>query len=156
MTRRLPFQKLLHRGVREGATPFPGLLHFSLDPYLIMLSVKQGSIKCHFFESLVRLDLGLNLSLPDDKRMNIIRKKRIAFKILESMRRSGCYIVHYLVKHVLMDNTSYCEVCFFFNIKKKFHESRQGYLKATSHLRSFLRLFLRESGTFQAFLYFST
>ena len=30
------------------ATPFPGLLHFTLDPYLIMLSVKQGSIKYHF------------------------------------------------------------------------------------------------------------
>ena len=24
---------------------FPGLLHFALDPYLIMLSVKKGSIK---------------------------------------------------------------------------------------------------------------
>ena len=32
----------------EGATPFPGLLHFTLDPYLIMLSVKQGGIKYHF------------------------------------------------------------------------------------------------------------
>ena len=27
---------------------FPGLLHFTLDLYLIMLSVKQGSIKYHF------------------------------------------------------------------------------------------------------------
>ena len=27
---------------------FPGLLHFTLDPYLIMLSVKQGGIKYHF------------------------------------------------------------------------------------------------------------
>ena len=27
---------------------FPGLLHFTLDPYLIMLSIKQGSIKYHF------------------------------------------------------------------------------------------------------------
>ena len=36
-----------------GATPIPGLLHFTLDPYLIMLSVKQGGIKCYFFESLV-------------------------------------------------------------------------------------------------------
>ena len=27
---------------------FPQLLHFTLDPYLIMLSVKQGSIKYHF------------------------------------------------------------------------------------------------------------
>ena len=39
---------LLHQGVGEGATPFPGLLHFTLDPYLIMLSVKQGGIKYHF------------------------------------------------------------------------------------------------------------
>ena len=32
----------------EGATLFPGLLHFTLDLYLIMLSVKQGNIKYHF------------------------------------------------------------------------------------------------------------
>ena len=48
VTRRLPFRLLLHQGVGEGATPFPGLLHFTLDPYLIMLSVKQGGIKYHF------------------------------------------------------------------------------------------------------------
>ena len=47
-TRSLPFQSLLHRGVGEGATPFPGLLHFTLDTYLILLSVKQGGIKYHF------------------------------------------------------------------------------------------------------------
>ena len=29
-------------------TPFPGLLHFTFDTYLIFLSVKQGSIKYHF------------------------------------------------------------------------------------------------------------
>ena len=33
---------------REGTTPFPGLLHFTLDPYLIMLGVQQGGIKYHF------------------------------------------------------------------------------------------------------------
>ena len=32
-----------------GATPFPGLLHFTLDLYLIILSVKQGCIKYHFW-----------------------------------------------------------------------------------------------------------
>ena len=32
----------------EGATHFPGLLLFTLDPYLIMLSVRQGGIKYHF------------------------------------------------------------------------------------------------------------
>ena len=42
------FDSLLHQGVGEGATPFPGLLHFTLNPYLIMLSVKQGGIKYHF------------------------------------------------------------------------------------------------------------
>ena len=27
----------IQQGVGDGATPFPGLLHFTLDPYLIML-----------------------------------------------------------------------------------------------------------------------
>ena len=43
-----PFQWLLHWGVGEGATPFPGLLLFTLDTYLILLSAKQGGIKYHF------------------------------------------------------------------------------------------------------------
>ena len=34
--------------VGEGTTPFPGLLHFTLDMYLILLSVKLGGIKYHF------------------------------------------------------------------------------------------------------------
>ena len=29
-------------------TPFPGLFHFTHDPYLIVLSAKQGGIKYHF------------------------------------------------------------------------------------------------------------
>ena len=45
---RLPFQKLLHRNVGEGTTPFPGLLLFIHDPYFIMLCVKRGDIKYHF------------------------------------------------------------------------------------------------------------
>ena len=40
-----PFQLLLHRGVGEGTTPFPGLLRFILDKYLMILSDKQGGIK---------------------------------------------------------------------------------------------------------------
>ena len=48
MYMRLPFRSLLHQGVGEGATPFPGLLYFTVDPYLIMLRVKQGGIKYHF------------------------------------------------------------------------------------------------------------
>ena len=35
---------------REGATPFSRLLHFILNMYLIMLSVKQGCNKYHFWD----------------------------------------------------------------------------------------------------------
>ena len=49
----------------KSATPFLGLLHFTLYPYFIMVSVKQGSIEYHLFESLVWLDLGLNSGLPN-------------------------------------------------------------------------------------------
>ena len=48
MTRRFPFQYLQRPGVEDGATPFPGLLHFTLDPYIIVLSAKQGSVKYQF------------------------------------------------------------------------------------------------------------
>ena len=43
-----PFSRATKPRRREGATPFPGLLHFTLDRYLILLSVKQGGIKYHF------------------------------------------------------------------------------------------------------------
>ena len=43
-----PFSLATTPRCRVGATPFPGLLHFTLDAYLIMLSDKQGSIKYHF------------------------------------------------------------------------------------------------------------
>ncbi len=43
-----PFSIATTRGGGKGTTPFLGLLHFTLDPYLIMLSVKQGGIKYHF------------------------------------------------------------------------------------------------------------
>ena len=48
MTQRLPFRQLLNQGVGEGATPFFGVFHFTLDPYFIILRVKQGGIKYHF------------------------------------------------------------------------------------------------------------
>ena len=34
---------------REGCYSFPWIAPFTLDLYLIMLSVKQEGIKCHFF-----------------------------------------------------------------------------------------------------------
>ena len=44
-----PFSIATTPRCRDGTTPFPGLLHhFTLDTYLILLSVKQGGIKYHF------------------------------------------------------------------------------------------------------------
>ena len=53
MNRTLPFQYLLNCIVVEGAIPFPGLLLYTLDPYLKMLTVKQDGIEYHFLVSLV-------------------------------------------------------------------------------------------------------
>ena len=42
--------KSYYTGVLErGATPFAGLLQFTLDPYLMMLRATQGGIKYHFW-----------------------------------------------------------------------------------------------------------
>ena len=40
-----PFSMATIQSIAEGATHFPELIHFTLDPYLIMLGVKQGGIK---------------------------------------------------------------------------------------------------------------
>ena len=43
-----PFSIATTPRCRGGRYSFPGLLYFTLDPYLIMLSVKQEGIKYHF------------------------------------------------------------------------------------------------------------
>ena len=60
VTRRIPFQKPLHRGVGECTITFHELLDFTFDTYLIILSVKLEGIKYHFFS----LWYGLNPGLP--------------------------------------------------------------------------------------------
>ena len=45
---KVTFQLQLHQDVRKVDTPFPGLLFFTLNPYFIMLSVKQGDVMYHF------------------------------------------------------------------------------------------------------------
>ena len=72
---------------QEDATPSPGLLHFTLDPYLIMPSAKQSGIK-----SLVWLDLGLNLGHSDrwqDCTINILKteKTKTKFKVLSHLKK---------------------------------------------------------------------
>ena len=42
-----PFSIASTSRCRGGWYPFPGLLHFTFDPYLIILSVKQDRIKYH-------------------------------------------------------------------------------------------------------------
>ena len=43
-----PFSIATTPRCRGGRYSFPGLLYFTLDPYLIMLSVKPGGIRYHF------------------------------------------------------------------------------------------------------------
>ena len=43
-----PFSIATTPRCRGGRYSFPGWLYFTLDPHLIMLSVKQGGIKYHF------------------------------------------------------------------------------------------------------------
>ena len=43
-----PFSIATRPRCRGGRYSFPGWLYFTLDPHLIMLSVKQGGIKYHF------------------------------------------------------------------------------------------------------------
>ena len=45
---KVPFSIATTPMCREGRYFFPGLLYFTLDPYLIVLSAKQGGIKYHF------------------------------------------------------------------------------------------------------------
>ena len=46
---KVPFSIAATPRCRGGRYSIPGLLHFTLDFYLIMLSVKQGDIKYHYF-----------------------------------------------------------------------------------------------------------
>ena len=43
-----PFSIATTPRCRVGRYSFPWMLHFTLDTYLIMLSVEQGGIKYHF------------------------------------------------------------------------------------------------------------
>ena len=43
-----PFSIATTPRCRGGRYSFPGWFYFTLDPHLIMLSVKQGGIKYHF------------------------------------------------------------------------------------------------------------
>ena len=62
---------------KGGCYSFLWIAPLNLDPYLIMLNVKQRGIK-DYFESLVWLDLGLNLSLPDNWQIIYAERKTLA------------------------------------------------------------------------------
>ena len=47
-SRERPEGSLFNSYYTKGASPFPGLLHFPLDTYLILLSAKQRGINYHF------------------------------------------------------------------------------------------------------------
>ena len=69
--------------IRRGRCPsFPWFAPLTFDPYFIMLSVKQGRIKYHFFEYLVRLDLGFNSGLLGLWRtLGVVAMEKGAFRV---------------------------------------------------------------------------
>ena len=61
--RKDPFSIATTPRCKGGRNSIPWIV--LLDPYLIMLSVKQSTASSTIFKSLVRFDLGLNPGLPD-------------------------------------------------------------------------------------------
>ena len=97
------FDSLLHQCVGEGATPFPGLLHFTLDPYLIMLSVKQGGIKYHF------------LSLWYDSTWD---RTQVSRAIGEHSNRQACYSPYKFWQIYVNGNFNLLSLLEFINISE--------------------------------------
>ena len=60
-----PFSTATILRCREGRYSFPWITPLILYSYFLMLNVKQGGVKYHFFEPLVWLDVGLSPSLLD-------------------------------------------------------------------------------------------
>ncbi len=85
MTRGLPFQYLLHQSVGEGATPFPGLLYFTLDTYLIFLSVKQG-VSSTIFKVFVMTRPRIEPRSPGPLRNTLPNRLMIQFKTYSNKR----------------------------------------------------------------------
>ena len=46
---RAPFSIATTPSCRRGCYLFPGLVYFTLNPHLIMLSVKPGAVSCTIF-----------------------------------------------------------------------------------------------------------
>ena len=82
-----------------------------------MLSVKQGSIKYHFFEFLVTLDLGLYTGLPDHWRRQIIffywyihfYLISIIMGVLRSILFSVLLPLWYLIKNLFLQITIFTQ-----------------------------------------------
>ena len=62
-----PFSSATTLTYWRGRYSFPRIAQLTLDPYLIMLSVKQGGIKYHFWV-FAWLDMGLNPGLSEHRR----------------------------------------------------------------------------------------
>ena len=121
VTRRLPFQKLLHRDEGEGATPFPGFLHFTFDPYLKLSKVASSTI---FFN--LSYYLGLNPGLPDHWRTlyslgqspgYINNLNKLDIKIFLPSKTIRDLVHSYPQRNIFSDADVYCIPCI--NCKSK-------------------------------------
>ena len=124
---------------RGGRYSFPGLLYFTLDPYLIMLSVKQGGIKYHFLSlwydstwdwTQVSRAIGEHFNL---KLFNCVQKNelRLTENFIKNVLINFIYIYIYILPNIYITqkmvldasllNTQHYKVCF----KGKVEQSRE-------------------------------
>ena len=102
------FYELLDQRVREGTTPFPGLLHFTVDLYLTMLSVKQGGIKYHFFESFETFG-GIVWDWFIAK-IILISRKYISFEVIQNGSKSNRLEQRSGIKSLVAEKRKSCEI----------------------------------------------
>ena len=85
-----------------STTLFPGLFQFSLDPYLILLRVKQGGIKYHFWV--------FGMTQPEIKPRSPGPLANTLTIIISAFIWSGIYIYIYIYK-ILLNTLSSGKSC---------------------------------------------
>ena len=91
---------LLHWGEEEGTTPFPGFPHFTLGSYIIMVGVKQGGIKCHFWVVMTQPRIKPRSPEPLDHTLKFFKKCAVKHFFKKKLLWISWYIQIYINKYL--------------------------------------------------------
>ena len=102
--------------VLGGASLFLGLLHFTFHTCIILLSVKQGGIKCHFLNSMTRSGIELLTRTMSQSTIIIISNKyfilvffrlllQISFRLFLQISSSQLSWMFRILKYYLLQKT---------------------------------------------------